>query len=132
YLGMSQEFAKGSRGQAVRIRLPHDAGRLANPDRVQAAMIDVTAIDCPVMVVGGDEDNTWDSGGMARNIHSRRTEAALATEIIVSKDAGHYLSGTAYTNLDPANAKVREMAFPNMMKFFRQHLRGKQLTSDAD
>ncbi|HBE66996.1 MAG TPA: hypothetical protein DDW52_02500 [Planctomycetaceae bacterium] len=123
YLGMGEEFAKSGRNQAVRIRLPHDAGRLANPERIQAASIDVAAIKCPVFVVGGDEDNTWDSGGMARNIAERRTTAKLKTELIVSQDAGHQLSGTAYTNLSPADAQMRMKAFPALIDFLTQNLK---------
>ncbi|MEL6110719.1 MAG: acyl-CoA thioester hydrolase/BAAT C-terminal domain-containing protein, partial [Planctomycetota bacterium] len=122
YLGMGNEFAKSGRGQAVRIRLPHDAGRLANPERVEAASIQVESIQCPVFVVGGDEDNTWDSGGMARNISERRLAAKLETEVIVSQEAGHQLSGTAYTNLSPANAEVRSKAFPALIKFLSRNL----------
>ncbi|MEO1007585.1 MAG: acyl-CoA thioesterase/bile acid-CoA:amino acid N-acyltransferase family protein [Planctomycetota bacterium] len=123
YLGMGAEFAKGRRGQAVRIRLPHDAGRLANPERVEAARIRVEDIDEPVFVVGGDEDNTWDSGGMARNIAERRESAGLNTVLIVDAEAGHALSGHAYTPLSEADARVRKEAFPALLAFFAEHLK---------
>lgn len=122
YLGMGEEFAKRQRGQAVRLRLPHDAGRLANPDRVEAARIRVEDIDEPVFVVGGDDDDVWDSGGMARNIAERRAEAGLETVLIVDPAAGHGLSGDPYTNLSAADARVRSEAFTALLTFFSEHL----------
>ncbi|MEO1278528.1 MAG: acyl-CoA thioester hydrolase/BAAT C-terminal domain-containing protein [Planctomycetota bacterium] len=122
YLGMGEEFAKGSRGQPVKIRLPHDAGRLANPDRVEAARIRVEDIDEPVMVVGGDADEVWDSGHMVRNIAEAREAAGLVTLLIVDREAGHGLSGHAFTPLSEADARVRAEAFPAMIAFFREHL----------
>lgn len=122
YLGMGAEFAKGQRDQPVKIRLAHDAGRLANPDRVAEARIDVEAIDEPVMLIGGDADTTWDSGDMVRNIKESRDAAGLVTLLIVNREAGHSLSGHAYTPLDRHDAVVRREAFPAMIEFFRTHL----------
>lgn len=122
YLGMSAEFAKGQRDQPVKIRLAHDAGRLANPDRVAEARIEVEVIDEPVMLVGGDGDTTWDSGDMVRNIKERRDAAGLETLLIVNREAGHGLSGHAYTPLDRHAAAVRREAFPAMIDFLRTHL----------
>lgn len=122
YLGMGAEFAKGQRDQPVKIRLAHDAGRLANPDRIAEARIEVEIIDEPVMLVGGDGDTTWDSGDMVRNIKERRDAAGLETLLIVDREAGHGLSGHAYTPLDRHAAAVRREAFPAMIEFFRTHL----------
>ncbi|NRA57640.1 MAG: dienelactone hydrolase, partial [Phycisphaerales bacterium] len=102
--------------------LPHDAGRLANPDRVEAARIRVEDIDEPVMVVGGDADEVWDSGHMVRNIAETREAAGLVTRLIVDREAGHGLSGHAFTPLSEADARVRAEAFPAMIAFFREHL----------
>ncbi len=122
YLGMGAEFAKGERDQPVKIRLAHDAGRLANPDRVAEARIEVELIDEPVMLIGGDADTTWDSGDMVRNIKERRDAAGLDTLLIVDRNAGHGLSGHAFTPLDRHDAAVRREAFPAMIEFFRTHL----------
>ena len=89
YLGMGAEFGKYDRDQKVAIRTPHDAGRLSNPDRVAPARIAVEDIAAPVFLVGGDSDETWDSGGMARNIEEIRDAAGLETILIVNKQAGH-------------------------------------------
>ncbi len=123
YLGMGAEFAKRARGQAVRIRLPHDAGRLANPDRVESARIRVEDIAAPVFVSGGDEDNVWDSGGMARNIKERRDAEGLETVAIVSSEAGHSISGTPYSPADPVDAALIRRAHPALVDFFERHLK---------
>lgn len=123
YLGMGEEFAKGNRGQAVRLRLPHDAGRLANPGRVGPARIDVASIAAPVLVVGGDQDDVWDSGGMARNIEEVRRARGLDTVLIVDQEAGHGLSGHGYEPTGPAEARVQGAAFPALLQLFGDHLR---------
>ncbi|MEO0631874.1 MAG: acyl-CoA thioester hydrolase/BAAT C-terminal domain-containing protein, partial [Planctomycetota bacterium] len=125
YLGMGAEFSKYGRDQKVAIRTPHDAGRLANPDRIAAARIGVENIDEPVFLVGGDSDETWDSGGMARNIKEARDEAGLETVLFVDKRAGHFLSGDAYTPIrEKANANMRRETFPAMLEFLEAHLKG--------
>lgn len=74
YIGMAEKFAKFVTAPAtVRLRVPHDRGRHANPDRAVAARINVEAIKAPVLVAGGDADNTWNSGEMAQTIAERRT-----------------------------------------------------------
>ena len=125
YLGMGTEFSKYNRDQKVAIRTPHDAGRLANPDRIATARIEVENIDEPVFLVGGDSDETWDSGGMARNIKETRDEAGLETMLFVDKRAGHFLSGDAYTPIRrQADADVRKQTFPAMLEFLEDHLEG--------
>ncbi|ANM32256.1 hypothetical protein ABI59_13745 [Acidobacteria bacterium Mor1] len=123
YLGMGQEFDKGRRGQAVRLRLPHDAGRLANPERAEAGRIAVEQIAAPVLVVGGDEDNTWDSGGMARNIAERREAAGLETVLFVDTKTGHFLSGEGIDPDPEADAKLQAQAFAGMLEFFGRYLK---------
>jgi len=123
YLGMNEEFSRLGRGQPARIRTAHDAGRLANPERVGPARIEVETIDEPVMVIGGDRDRTWDSGDMARNIADARHEAGLETLVIVDTEAGHFLAGHAYTPLDPPEARVRAESFRAMLRFLDEHLR---------
>ena len=122
YLGMGNEFARRNRGQPVRIRTAHDAGRLSHPTRVEPARIRVEEIDEPVMLVAGDADTVWDSGDMARNIEEARTAAGLETVLIVDADAGHYLSGDVFAPLNEPEARVRAEAFPRMVRFFAEHL----------
>ncbi len=123
YKGMSAEIAKYQTGEPVRIRTPHDAGRNEYPDRVDLARIRVEDIDEPVFIVGGDADDTWDSGGMSRNILATRDRAGLTTVAIVDEQAGHGLSGDGCTPTSAANGRVQARAFPAMVSFFDEHLK---------
>ncbi len=124
YEGMEETIAKLSAGEKANMRIPHDAGRQANPERVEAARIKVEKIKAALMVVGGDQDSTWDSGGMCRNIVETRQKHGLKTEAWVSPDAGHYLSGPAYRPMAdlPNEASFRSKVFPAMLRFLELHL----------
>lgn len=127
YKGMAEELAKfGTPGETVRIRTPHDAGREANSDRVTPARILVESIDEPVFLVGGDLDNTWASGPMARNIKATRDKSGLETTLFVSELAGHDLSGDGYSPMSgrvdyleaSEEAKLRLEAWQGLLAFF--------------
>ncbi len=126
YEGMGQEFANptGPDGRP-RLRLPHDRGRNANPDRAVAARIAVETIDEPVLVAGGDKDLVWNSGEMAQAIAERRAEAGLPTVSLIFTDAGHFLSGTGEPNerVDEASIAAQKVIWPATLRFFEQHLK---------
>ncbi|MEM9170627.1 MAG: acyl-CoA thioesterase/BAAT N-terminal domain-containing protein [Pseudomonadota bacterium] len=119
YEGMGAEFQKPK----PTLRIPHDAGRAANPDRVEPARIRVETIDAPVFLVGGDKDTVWASGPMARAIKATRDAANLETELYVSVSAGHFLSGDGYEPAFEPEAKIKGEAFPAMLAFFERHLK---------
>lgn len=125
YIGMQEEFAKMRDRQEPRLRLPHDRGRHANPARAIAARINVEAIDEPVLVVGGDADDTWNSGEMAQNISERREQAGLTTTALIFTDAGHGLSGDG-TNVegwyDTAEVEAQKEVWPATLEFFAHNL----------
>lgn len=103
YLGMEAEFAKFGTGERPNLRKPQDAGRAANPDRVPAARIAVEKIAAPVLVAGGDKDEVWASGPMARTIAAERGKIpGLETVTLTFPDAGHMLSGTGVQSTNPA------------------------------
>ena len=118
YKGMEAEFQKAK----PTLRIPHDAGRAANPDRVQAARIRVESIDAPLFLVGGDADAVWASGPMARSIKATRDGVGLQTELFHSAAAGHFLSGDGYQPAKEPEAKIKGKAFPAMLLFFERHL----------
>ncbi|MEM7475159.1 MAG: acyl-CoA thioester hydrolase/BAAT C-terminal domain-containing protein [Planctomycetota bacterium] len=124
YKGMQEAIKQLQQGKPASIRIPQDAGRAANPDTVPAARIRVENIKAPLMIVGGDKDRTWDSGGMCRNIVATRKSAGLSTQAWISEDAGHYLSGHAYNPMpnQRANASLRTKTYPAMLEFFKGHL----------
>jgi len=124
YLGMGEEFANptGPNGRP-RLRLPHDRGRHANPDRVVAARIPVENIDEPLLIAGGDADLVWNSGEMAQNIAERRAENGLPTVSLIYTDAGHFLSGDGTgTSNNAANIAAQQEIWPATLAFFAEHL----------
>jgi dienelactone hydrolase len=135
YVGMDKEFAGFATGADVRIRRPQDAGRAAHPARVPLARIPVERIKAPVMVVGGHDDQLWDSGTMAQNIVATRQAAGLKTVALIYRDAGHWLGGHGYGpttqyNAGPykvggtpqANAQAQAEAFVRGFEFLAQAL----------
>jgi len=125
YEGMGQEFQNptGPNGRP-RLRLPHDKGRNANPDRAVAARIKVENIDEPVLVAGGDADLVWNSGEMAQSIAERRVEAGLPTVSLIFTDAGHFLSGDGSRETgNPANGEAQKVIWPATLEFFAAHLK---------
>ena len=132
YLGMEEEFRKYAiPGAKVRLRTPQDAGRRANPDRVPAARIHVEDIDEPVLVAGGDADDTWNSGGMAQNIAERRAEeGGLETVALIFTGASHALSGNGtqrpegQPQYDEATLEAQRAIWPATLTFLARHLKG--------
>ena len=136
YQDFDAEFAGMARGLDVLIRRPMDKGRTAHPERVDAARIEVEKIKAPVLLVGGLDDQVWDSGGMARAIEARRQLAGLTTVALVYEGAGHPLSGNGYApttqyNAGPmkmggqpaATARAQADAWPKTMAFLRETLK---------
>ena len=136
YQDFAAEFAGMARGLDVLIRRPMDKGRAAHPERVAAARIEVENIKAPVLLIGGMDDQVWDSGGMARAIEARRQQAGLTTVALVYEGAGHPLSGNGYApttqfNAGPmkfggtpaATARAQADAWPKTMGFLRETLK---------
>ncbi len=108
YKDFEKEMAGFATGAEVKIRRPQDAGRAANPERVAPARIPVELIAAPVLVAGADDDQVWDSGGMARLIAQARAQtpdkAGRPTVALVYRDAGHFLGGTGWAPTTQFNA----------------------------
>ncbi|MEM9179373.1 MAG: acyl-CoA thioester hydrolase/BAAT C-terminal domain-containing protein [Pseudomonadota bacterium] len=131
YYKMEEEIAKFSDPNAdARMRTPHDAGRDAYPERLDEARILVEAIDAPVFLVGGDMDDVWASGPMARNIKATRDAEGLSTELYVEPRAGHYLSGDGYAPMYAfqdeedavIEARLRVQAWQALLVFLTENL----------
>lgn len=104
YKDFDKELAGFQTGADVRIRRPQDAGRAANPGRVPAARIPVERIAAPVLVIGGHDDQIWDSGGMAEAIVKSRAAAGRPTEAVIDREAGHFLGGSGWSPTTQYNA----------------------------
>ena len=137
YLGMEEEFKKYAiPGAKVRLRTPQDAGRRANPGRVPAARIRVEDIDEPVLVAGGDADDTWNSGGMAQTIAERRADkGGLETVALIFPGATHALSGPGVQRpegqpqYDEATLAAQQQVWPATLRFLARHLKGEDPSS---
>jgi dienelactone hydrolase len=93
YANMDVFFAQLKRGEPAEMRMPHDTGRAANPDRIAAARIPIESYRGALLLVAGEKDKLWPSADMARNIVSSRKAAGLATDALIFDDAGHALAG---------------------------------------
>jgi dienelactone hydrolase len=135
YQDFGQEFMGFQTNEAVRIRRPQDKGRAANPEAAAKARIPVEKIKAPVMVIGGQEDQVWNSGMMAHNIAERRAEAKLDTVSLVYTDAGHWIGGHGYSpttqnDVGPmksggtpeGNALAQADAWPKTIAFLKRTL----------
>jgi dienelactone hydrolase len=141
YQDFGQEFMGFQTGEEVRIRRPQDKGRAANPERAAAARIPIERYQGALMLIGGQEDQVWNSGMMAHNLAERRAEASKTnkakgeTVSLIYTDAGHYLSGNGYGpttqyNAGPSksggtpegNAKAQADAWPKTIQFLKRSL----------
>lgn len=116
-------------GAAADWRAIHENGRAAHPDREAAARIPVEAYAGALMVIAGDRDAQWNSAGAARTIGRTRTDAGLATEVLIFAEAGHDLVGdggprdAARSGGTPeANAAARQDIWPKMVDFLARTL----------
>ena len=104
------------------MRVPHDEGRAANPDRVEPARIRVEDIDEPVFLLGGGADQIWDSGDMATKIAATRAEAGLETDVLIFADATHGISGPPQSPTRTRSVPAKRAAWPALLSFFERTL----------
>ncbi len=136
YEGFGEEFAGAAQGKPIVIRRPLDKGRAAHPERVEAARISVEKIAAPVFLLGGGDDQVWDSAGMAQAIAARRAASGLKTVSLVYPHAGHAISGhgwaptTTYNDgfmkfggQADADAQAQGEGWPRLLAFLRESLR---------
>lgn len=135
YQDFAAEFAGAGRGEAIHIRRPLDKGRAAHPERLAAARIEVEKIEAPVFLVGGGDDQVWDSAGMAQAIAAQRAAFKRPTVSLIYPQAGHALSGhgwsptTVYNEglmkfggQPEADARAQGEAWPRLLDFLREAL----------
>jgi dienelactone hydrolase len=141
YKEFGEEFAGFQTGDEVRIRRPQDKGRAANPAAAAAARIPIERYAGAVAVVGGHEDQVWNSAMMAHNIAERRAEAKVKnpkageTLSLIYVDAGHYLGDNGFqptTQYDvgpnkgggtpEGNARAQADQWPKVIDFLKRNL----------
>lgn len=124
YSGMSETIAALSRGERRSLKIPHLNGRSQSPERAAAARLPVESYRGAMFIAGGDQDRTWPSGEMVRNIAERRAEAGLQTVALTFRDAGHGLSGSGWEPMNypgnenlVADAAARQIIWAQMWQF---------------
>ena len=135
YKGFVEEFMRFGSGQPVHLRRPHDQGRAAHPLAAVRARIPVECFKGALLLLAGQDDQQWNSAAMAHNIAERRSEAGLATELLVYSDAGHYLVGDGWSptghyntglkqsgGTPEGNARAQIEARPKIVAFLRRAL----------
>lgn len=135
YKGFVEEYMRFGSGQPVHLRRPHDQGRAANPLAAVRARIPVERFKGALLLLAGQDDQLWNSAAMAHNIAERRSEAGLATELLVYNDAGHYLVGDGWSptghyngglkqsgGTQEGNARAQIDARPKIVAFLRRAL----------
>lgn len=114
YVDMRQAQARLRAGERDALRRAHDQGRARHRDRMAAARIPVERFAGPMLVAGSDDDATWPSGEMARNIAACRQAAGLDTTLLEFERAGHVLSGPgwgpAYWSATPRETSAAQRA----------------------
>lgn len=108
YQGFIEEFMRYGTGLPVHLRRPHDQGRAAHPQAAVQARIPVERFKGALLLLAGQDDQLWNSAAMAHNIAERRSEAGLATELLVYSDAGHYLVGDGWSPTTHYNAGLSQ------------------------
>ena len=98
----------------------HVNGRLSNPDRVEDARIPVERIDETVLLIGGMQDQVWNSGEMARSIVKTRNAAGLETEAYIYNEGGHGVGGSPLVRTSRANLSARLENFPATIEFLKR------------
>ena len=85
-------FSRHPRPKALHLRSAYAAG-LAKHDAAERAAIPVERIDCPLLLVAGDDDQMWPSAEMAAAIASRREAAGTGDGdvVLTLAGAGHFL-----------------------------------------
>jgi dienelactone hydrolase len=93
YEGMDREIAKAAQGLPMDFRRAAIDGRLAHPERLEAARIPIERYTGSLLVAGGGCDTLWPSMESAQAISRRRLQAQLKTTLLTFPRADHYLFG---------------------------------------
>lgn len=124
YVGIERAIGQVPQDERVAMRVPHAEGRARHPGRAAAARIRVEDIDEPVFVLGGGQDQVWDSGEMAARIAAVRADAGLETDVLIFAEAGHGISGPPQTPTRHSSINARSVGWVALQAFFERTLKG--------
>jgi dienelactone hydrolase len=122
------------RDSTITPRMVHDESRAAAPDLARAARIPIERTRAPLLLIGGDADRLWDSGGMVDALATtmRRRAPRVPVELLRFADGGHGLCGPgtlpapAYGGDDDpsaiGSARARALAWRRTVDFLARRL----------
>ncbi len=126
-------------GPPFRLRVLYEESLVAASEEVRAAaMIPVTDIDAPVLLISGEDDGSWPASDMARTIVEHMTMAGRVDDVahLSYPGAGHlifwdYLPATAaernrgqiFGGSTPATVAARADSWPKIQAFLDSALR---------
>jgi dienelactone hydrolase len=111
------------------LREVHEAGRAAHPERARSARIAVEAIEGALLVAGGGADRSWPAGPAVQAIAEARQRAGRPVAALSFPEAGHALSGDAWSPATAADAAARARIWAETLGFFRKALLPAHTTS---
>lgn len=119
---------------SVTARMVHDESRAAVPALARATRIPIERTRSPLLLVGGDRDQIWNSGAMVDAIATtmRRRAPRVPVDVLRFPDGGHGLCGPGTRPApifgaedDPASigtARARAAAWTRTVDFLARHL----------
>lgn len=122
YDDIEREIAAMREGKPGDLARAHADGRTRYPDRVAAARIPIERYRGSLLLIAGEQDRTWPSAPMARNIAATRKRAGLGTELLVYPGAGHGLAGPGTDPANPPTARGRAIAWRATFAMFDRAL----------
>lgn len=130
-----RRLSRRPRPSALRMLRAYEAS-LGDLEKVERAAIPVERIDCPLMLVCGEDDQMWPGARMAQAIVQRRgTVAAAESDVLLSfPDAGHFVRPPISPTTVPwndalisggtaaGNARAQAEAWTALLGFLGTHL----------
>jgi dienelactone hydrolase len=112
YDGMDREIAKAAQRLPMDFRRAAIDGRIAHPERLDAARIRIERYTGSLLVAGGGCDTLWPSMESAQEISRRRSRAGLKTTLLMFPRADHYLFGPGTAPLMSISINARSERGP--------------------
>jgi pimeloyl-ACP methyl ester carboxylesterase len=133
---VASHFTHHPHPEALHMLAAYEPG-LRDSERADRAAIPVERIECPLLVLAGEDDQMWPGAEMARKIATRRKDAGVAGGDIVFRfpDVGHFLrapiapttvpwSESLVSGGDPAaNAYAEQESWATMLDFLGNNMR---------
>lgn len=141
--GVREEISRGrqSGGQIHLARVARNNLAAASTEALRAAAIPIERSAAPILLIGGGDDELWDSGASVERLETRLARARYSHphQALVYPAAGHVLLGSGWhpttgDNADviknggtaEADARAQADAWPRVIAFLQRALRSHQ------